>query len=118
MITVTIERPDRNHRKIAYKVWNCRRLSYRTHSMQDLMLDVTELPTVKPSPCPPSKKKKNKVWGVQQPLSAPAENTIFVGSGMIHKITYKGKTYDLAKDNMQTEILFRILSTDLALDEL
>lgn len=118
MIIVTIERPDRNHRKIKYKVWNCRRLSYHAHTMQDLMLDVTELSPVKPSPCPPSKKKKDKVWGVQQPVLYPPETTVFVGSGMIHKITYKGKKYDLAKNNAQTEILFRILSTDLALDSL
>ena len=118
MIIVTIERPDRNHRKIKYKVWDCRRVSYRARTIQDLMLDVTELPTVKSSPCPPSKKKKDKVWGVQQPVSAPAETSVFVGCGMIHKITYKGKEYDLAKDNAQTEILFRILSTDLALDSL
>lgn len=118
MIIVTIERPDRNYRKIKYKVWNCRRLTYHARAMQDLMLDVTELPTIKSAPCPPSKKKKDKVWGVQQPVSNPAETTVFVGNGMIHKITYRGKKYDLSKDNAQTEILFRILSTDLALDSL
>lgn len=114
MVTIIIN-------KTKYRVLDCKPVITMSYTRQrevfeGVRMSIREL-TTKFSPCPPSRKKCDKVWGrkiVEQPIY---DNVIVAMGWTDTKVIYDGKKYDMRQEN-EAELLYRRLSTDLALDGL
>jgi len=115
MVNITI------HNK-RYSVLDCKKI-YRFHyytmtkhnKFKALELKLLEISSKHFMP-PPSGKKKDKVWGVCQPVFQPIY--ILLGPGFPnYKMKYNRKIYDL-RNEWEVEKVYGIITTDLALEGL
>lgn len=113
MIRVTISHAD-------YQVLQCNTVKWFSYTAQRDVLSGVSLKVraiIKPKfTPPPSHKKSEKVWGTSTTIIQPLIEDIWVCAGMsVNKLTYQGKKYNMYNET-EVEVLYRKLSTDLALE--
>ena len=73
---------------------------------------------MKYNPIPPSGKRADRIWGQQKPYIDPTgELHVAACDWWPSKLIYQGKKYDMYNE-VEAELLYKKLSTDLALDSL
>lgn len=114
MVTITIN-------KTKYRVLDCKPVITFSYTRQrqvfeGIRISIREL-TTKFTPCPPSRKKCDKVWGRKTDIQPIYDNVVIAMGWTDTKLVYAGKKYDMRQEN-EAELLYRRLSTNLALDKL
>lgn len=93
-------------------------MTLNRHVTDGVDLKVRVLPKAGFNPVPPSRKKRDRVWGVGNTIDVPMIQTISICTGMtISTLRYQCKVYDM-NNEVEAELLYQKLSTDLALDNL